>query len=88
MAITIEFPSDIEAQLRKGWGNQLSRKLLEAATAEGYRSGILSRGQVRQVLGLDYWQTEAFLDEWNAEMHYDREDLEEDRRTNEKLFGR
>jgi hypothetical protein len=36
---------------------------MEDAAVEGYRAGRLSQRQVGATLGLDFWQTEAFLNE-------------------------
>ena len=64
-----------------------ARHLLESAAAEGYRSGRLSRHQVRQMLKLSWHQTEEFLKVHGCELRYTIEDLENDRRTIAKVFG-
>jgi predicted HTH domain antitoxin len=56
-------------------------KLLEAAAVEGYRTSRLSRGQVREMLGLDWHETEEFLAEHGCFRHYTADDLAEDRQT-------
>jgi predicted HTH domain antitoxin len=43
---------------------------------EGYREGRLSRGQVSEMLGLGFHETEAFLAQHQAEQHPDWEELE------------
>lgn len=67
---------------------QIGRHLLEQAAVEGYRSGELSRGQVGQILRLDWEDTEQFLAERQCARHYDLKDLEEDRESVKKIFGR
>lgn len=54
---------------------------------EGYRSEQLSRGQVSELLGLNFWETEALLKEHEANLHYSKEDLEQDARANERVLA-
>ncbi len=56
----------------------MPRRVLEAVAVEGYRSGVLTRGQVRRLLQLSWWETEAFSSkERQAYLPYDEEaDLE------------
>ncbi len=65
----------------------LGRTLLEQATLEGYRSNQLSRGQVAEMLGLDWAETEEFLAKHHCDRHYDIRDLEEDRRNLDQILG-
>jgi predicted HTH domain antitoxin len=46
-----------------------------------YRAGRLSHRQVGELLGLDYWQTEAFLKERGVPLSYSAADLEADNAT-------
>jgi predicted HTH domain antitoxin len=86
--IIIELPQDIERQLADEWGDEtLPRRALEALALEGYRSEALSAGQVAEILGLTGEETDAFLRERGAYLHYSLEDLEEDRKTHERLFS-
>jgi predicted HTH domain antitoxin len=87
MPVTIELPEEIERRLHEEW-RDLPRRALEALALEGYRSEALTRGQVGQMLGLDFWQTEAFLRERGAFLQYTSEDLAQDRRTQERLLPR
>jgi predicted HTH domain antitoxin len=87
MSVTIELPEEIEQQLQTEWKN-LSRRALEALAVEGYRSGALSSGQVGQMLNLDFWETETFLKEREAYLHYSAKDLEQDRLTHERILGK
>lgn len=84
MSVTIELPEEIERQLEAEW-KDLPRRALEALAVEGYRSGALTRGQVGRVLGLNFWETESFLKERAAFLHYSLEDLERDRLTRKSL---
>jgi hypothetical protein len=63
--IAIELPEDIAKRLESTW-RDVSRGTLEAIALEGYRDGTLSREQVGRVLGLSFWETEAFLKQRQA----------------------
>lgn len=69
MSVTINLPEEIEHQLQTAWGD-LSRCTLEALAVEGYRSEVLTRSQVSEMLGLNFWETEAFLKARGAYLHY------------------
>lgn len=58
----------------------MSRGTLEAIAVEGYRDGTLTRDQVGRLLGLSFWETEAFLKRRHAYLAYTEEDLEDDRK--------
>lgn len=85
--IAVDLPEDIAKRLESAW-RDLSRGALEAVAAEGYRDGTLSREQVGRLLGLSFWETEAFLKERQAYLAYDEQDLEEDRRDLDRLGPR
>jgi predicted HTH domain antitoxin len=87
VSITVELPSEV-AHRYGSKPEQIGRHLLEQAAVEGYRSRELSRGQVGQMLHLDWEETEEFLAQHHCDRHYDLEDLDQDRKSIEKLFGR
>jgi hypothetical protein len=60
MAVRFELPEDIEHHLEKQWGN-LPRQALETLAIDGYRARVLSRSQVRRMLG---FETGAQVDEF------------------------
>ncbi len=62
MIVAVELPSDVVMQL--GGPASVQRQLIEALAIENYRLERLTRDQVGQLLGLDYWQTDAFLAEY------------------------
>jgi predicted HTH domain antitoxin len=87
--ITIEIPREIERQLAKEWGDGvLSRRALEALVVEGYRTEALSAGQVAEILGLSGWETDTFLKEHCAYLHYSEDDLEADQQTLQRFFSK
>ena len=63
----------------------MARRAGEAVAVEGYRDGTLTRGQVGRLLGLSFWETEAFLKERQAYLPYTEEDLEQDCRDLDRL---
>jgi predicted HTH domain antitoxin len=85
--IAVDLPEDIAKRLQSAW-RDLSRGALEAVAVEGYRDGTLSREQVGRVLGLSFWETDAFLKERQAYLAYDEQDLEQDRRDLDRLGPR
>ncbi|MBI4305297.1 MAG: UPF0175 family protein [Chloroflexi bacterium] len=68
---------DIARRLESAW-RDISRGALEAVALEGYRGGALTRDQVGRLLGMSFWDTEAFLKERRAYLSYDEEDFERD----------
>ena len=87
MDVTVKMPDQIARQ----WGetpDAVGRQLMEVAAIEGYRTGRLSHRQAGEMLGLDYWQTEAFLQERGVLINYSAEDLEADKITLDKILSR
>ena len=84
MQVTMEMPDQVARQ----WGetpDAVGRHVMEAAAIEGYRAGRLTQRQVGAMLGLDYWQTETFLNERAVPLNYSAADLAADHTTLEKL---
>jgi predicted HTH domain antitoxin len=78
MNVAVELPDDIAQQLETAW-QDVPRRVLEAVAVEGYRSGALTHGQVQRLLHFSWWETEVFLKERQAYLHYDEADLAQDR---------
>ena len=87
MRVEIDLPEGIVRELEKVWKN-LPRRALEAIAAEGYRSDALSRGQVGTLLGLSFYETEAFLKEHLGFLKYDEGDLDRDRAEIDRVLPR
>ncbi len=87
MRVEIDLPEGIVRELEKVWKN-LPRRALEAIAAEGYRSDALSRGQVGTLLGLSFYETEAFLKEHLGFLKYDEGDLDRDRAEIDRILPR
>lgn len=77
--IAIELPDEIARRLEAAW-RDVSHGTLEAVALEGYRDGTLGREHVGRMLGLSFWETEAFLKRRQAYLAYDEQDLEDDLR--------
>jgi hypothetical protein len=78
MNIAIEIPENVSASLHSRW-KDVPRHVLEAAAAEAYRSGALTAYQVGEWLGhSSRWETESFLKQAQAYLHYCEDDLERD----------
>jgi hypothetical protein len=62
MSATIEI--SLPDPLLKALGEEpgeLPRRTLEALVAHAYRAGRITHAQAGEILGLDRWQTDAFL---------------------------
>jgi predicted HTH domain antitoxin len=87
MAVTIQLPPEIEERL-KAQSKDLSAELREAAALELFRQGKLSHHELSQVLGVDRFETDAYLKRHNVyEGSLTMEDLEADRQTLEEVLG-
>jgi predicted HTH domain antitoxin len=87
MQVTMEMPD----QVARHWGetpDAVGRHIMEDAAIEGYRAGRLTQRQVGAMLGLDYWQTETFLNQRAVPLNYSAADLADDNVTLEKILAR
>jgi predicted HTH domain antitoxin len=86
----MQFTVNIPDRVARRWGattEEVSRNVMEDAAIEGYRAGRLSHRQVGEMLGLDFWQTEAFLKERGVPVNYSAADLEADNATLDKILA-
>jgi predicted HTH domain antitoxin len=65
MIISVELPDSFARQLRLD-GEHGQRRVLEIFALDGYRSGELSQGQVGELLGMSFHETEQFLQTHHA----------------------
>lgn len=85
--VTLHLPPDIEEKLRQEH-TDLAAEVKEAFALELFRRGKLSHFELSRVLGLDRFQTDAFLKRHNVvEGSLTMEDLEEQRKTLEQVLG-
>lgn len=83
-AVTIDLPPAIQKNLGAG-GRDISRRALELLAVDGYRQALLSHREVGQMLGLDYWEAEAFLKSHQVYPNYGVEDFQQDMANLQKL---
>ena len=62
MILSVELPDSFALPMHLD-GEQGNRRALEKLALESYRAGELSRGQVSELLGQSFYETEAFLKE-------------------------
>ena len=89
MALTINLnvPPDLEQKLRAETPN-LDADVTEAYLLELFRRGKLSHYELSQALGLDRFETDAYLKQHKIfEGSLTMEDLEEQRETLERVLG-
>ena len=85
MALKIELPEDIEHHLEKEWGD-LPRHALETLATEGYRARVLSRSQVRRMLGFETGgEVDEFMKRAGVPFDYTVEDFRSDEETSQHL---
>ena len=87
MQIIVEMPDQVARQFGQT-PDAVGRHVMEDAAIEGYRAGRLTQRQVGAMLGLDYWQTEAFLNERAVTLNYSPADLAADNATLERILPR
>ena len=79
MEVTVEIPDEIAARMMNG-GGDLSRRVLEAWAAEGYRLGFLHKPDLRRLLGFQTsYEIDGFLKAHNVFDDYTLEDFEAER---------
>lgn len=84
MQVQFEIPDEIAQALA---ARDFSRAALEAIALEGYRSGRLGGGQVRQLLGFSTpMQVHAFLKEHGVYLNYSSADLQKDIEVTDRLI--
>jgi hypothetical protein len=75
MYLTVEIPDDLAGQLNAA-GGDLSRRALEALALEGYKSGHITKAEVRRLLGFSTpYELDGFLKAHEAWADYTLEDL-------------
>ena len=86
MHVTVEILDDMAQWLAPN-GEDPARSTLEAVAIEGYRTGALTASQTRRLLGFETrYELDGFLKAHNVGEHaYDLEDLEQDRKTWDRL---
>jgi len=85
MTVTVHIPDDLADRLR-AQGGDLSRRILEMLALEEYKSGRLTKSELRQMLGFETsFQLDVFLKAHDVWIDYTTEDLERERASLERL---
>jgi predicted HTH domain antitoxin len=89
MRLVLNISAEKHAILRRALGADLDNAALEALVIEGYRSGKLSAAEVGQLLELgDRWAVNNWLAKHRVALHYSISDLDADRATLDRSFGK
>jgi hypothetical protein len=87
MEVTVTIPEDIAAQLHTKW-QDLPRAALESLALEAYRSGTLTKMQLRRLLDFQTpMELDGFLKQAGILLDYDLNDLEQDMETMRRVRG-
>jgi predicted HTH domain antitoxin len=86
--VMLELPADIEEKLRREITN-LNADVKEAYALELFRRGKLSHYELSSILGLDRFETDAYLKRHKVfEGSLAMDDLEADRQALERVAGK
>lgn len=86
--VTLDLPDDLEEKLRRETAD-LAADVKEAYALELFRRGRLSHCELSRVLGLDRFETDAYLKRHNVfEGSLTMADLDADRQTLERVLGK
>ena len=86
--VTLDWPADLEEKLRREAAD-LDADVKEAYALELFRRGRLTHYELSRVLGLDRFETDAWLKRHNVfEGSLTMADLEADRETLDRVMGK
>ncbi len=86
-SITIALPNRIHRHLQAELGDELEKTAKEALAVEGYRAGILSLGEVAEMLDLSINDADGFLKERGISSLITSEDVKADTDALLKMFS-
>jgi predicted HTH domain antitoxin len=78
MDVLLDISPGLAAQIEATYGESLARAAKEALAADGYRRGLLSLGQVAELLGTSINDADGFLKARGIPLAYDVTDFEHD----------
>lgn len=91
MEITLQvtIPDDVAADIQNGSSAPLARRLLELAAIQAYQSDLITKHQVREMLGFESrFDVDALFKAYDVRDHnFTMEELERGRATAAALFG-
>src|SRR4051812_44539188 len=80
MQVVVDLPESLVQRISGGTDN-ISHQVRKALVLNAYLSGELTRGQIAELLGMNFYQVEKWFAEKGIARNYDVADLEEDRKT-------
>jgi hypothetical protein len=87
MILSVELPDSFAHRLHLD-GAEGQRRALEIFAIDGYRSHELTRGQVGELLGLSFYETEEFLKKNHVEIELTMEEFQRGSAALERLIAR
>ena len=79
MELTVQIPDDLASRISAS-GGDLSRRALEALALEEFKSGRISKPELRRLLGFGTrYRLDGFLKSHDVYEDYTMEDFEQDR---------
>lgn len=88
MSLEIALPIHIERHLQTEWGSEFPRRALEALAIEGYRTGVLSLGEVAEMLALAIGEADGFLKERGVFAIENLQEIDADGKVLEELLAK
>lgn len=86
MDLTIQIPDELAGRLAAEGAGDLPRRALEGFALEEYKSGRLTRPEIRRLLGFETGdQLDGFLKAHDVWIDYTMEDLEREREVLRRL---
>lgn len=89
ITLNVTMPDDVAADIQNGSSVPLARRLLELAAIQAYESDLITKHQVKEMLGFENrWEVDALFKAYDVRDHrFTMEELERGRATAAALFG-
>jgi hypothetical protein len=89
ITLNVTIPDDGAADIQNGSSTPLLRRLLELAAIRAYESGLITKHQVKEMLGYESrFEVDALFKAYDVRDHgFTMEELERGRATGAALFG-
>lgn len=89
ITLNVTLPDDVAADIQNGSSAPLARRLLELAAIQAYESDLITKHQVKKMLGFaSRFEVDALFKTYDVRDHsFTLEELERGRATAAALFG-
>jgi hypothetical protein len=85
MDLTVQIPDDLARSMNVA-GGDISRRVLEALALDEYKSGRLTKSELRRTLGFATgYELDGFLKKHQVWIEYDEQDLARERASLDRL---